>query len=156
MNFKWNLKLIKLLGNASFQKRAKANADQGKKPRSDQEYFEILCLCILQTGLGWKMVRKNWRKFKKAFYNFNINKLARAKVNELMKIPQIIKNRKKIKSLIHNAKEFKKIQEEYGTFSNFLKKLKKFSRKKISKILSNRFKYIGDYNASYYLHSIGY
>lgn len=139
-----------------FPKESKSKCKPGKKSKSEQEFFEILCLCVLQTGLGWGQVRKNWQKRKKGFLNFNTNKLAKAKVTELMKMPNIIKNQKKIGGIIHNAKEFKEIKKEYGSFSNFLKSLKRLKDKEVLKILTKRFKYIGDYNAEYYLHCVGY
>jgi DNA-3-methyladenine glycosylase I len=139
-----------------FPKESKSKCKPGEKPKSDQEYFEILCLCVLQTGLSWEMVRRNWRKYRKCFLNFNPNKLSKTKVKELLKQPGIIKNEKKIEATIHNAKEFLKIKKEYGSFSNFLESLKKLKDKEVFKIFRERFKYIGNYNAEYYLHSVGY
>lgn len=139
-----------------FPKESRNKCKIGKRPRSDQEFFEILCLVVLQTGLGWGLVRKNWQKYKRSFFNFNLNKLAKAKAEELMKAPNVIKNQAKIKAIIFNAKEFQKIQKWHGSFSNFLKSSNEFKNKEVFKILTKRFKYIGDYNAEYYLHSIGY
>jgi len=140
----------------TYAKEDRNKCKAGKKPKADQEYFEILCLCILQAGLNWRIIRKNWQKYRKGFYNFDINKLAKAQTTELMKKPNIIKNPKKIKDIIYNAKEFLKIKKEYGSFSNFLSLLKRMKNKEAFKLLINRFKHVGSYTAEFYLHCVGY
>jgi DNA-3-methyladenine glycosylase I len=62
--------------------------------------------------------------FSKAFDNFNIDKISNydnAKIQELLKNKKIIRNKLKINATINNSKIFKKIQNEYGTFYNYLK-----------------------------------
>lgn len=137
-------------------KEEKSECKSGDIPKSDGEYFEILSLCILQAGLGWGMVRKNWEKYKHGFMGFNINKLAEADFDELLENKGTIKNRKKILSIINNAKEFQKIHEEFGSFSNFMDSLKEGSDDKAIKQLTQRFNHLGRYSAEYFLHSIGY
>jgi len=140
----------------TYAKEDKSECKPGKKPKSDQEYFEILCLCVLQAGLNWGAVRRNWQRYRKGFYNFNIDRLAKAESRELMKQPNSIRNLKKIKDMIYNAKEFQKIEKEYGSFSNFLKSLKRVEDKEVSKSLMKRFKHVREYTAEYYLHCIGH
>lgn len=64
-----NLLILKLFGSKArgdfsdeSDKEEKSKCRWGIPPKSDQQYFEILCLCVLQAGLSWGMVRKNWRK----------------------------------------------------------------------------------------------
>jgi len=140
----------------TYAKEDKSECKPGKKPKSDQEYFEILCLCVLQAGLNWGAVRRNWQRYRKGFYNFNIDRLAKAESRKLMKQPNSIRNLKKIKDMIYNAKEFQKIEKEYGSFSNFLKSLKRVEDKEVSKSLMKRFKHVREYTAEYYLHCIGH
>jgi len=140
----------------TYAKEDKSECKPGKKPKSDQEYFEILCLCILQAGLNWGTVRKNWQRYRKGFYDFSIDRLAKARSRDLMKRSNAIRNLKKIKDTIYNAKEFQKIKKEYGLFSNFLESLKQIEGKEVSKFLMKRFKHVGEYTADYYLHCVGY
>ena len=139
-----------------YAKEDKSECMPGEEPKSDQKYFEILCLCILQAGLNWGAIRRNWRKYKQAFFNFEINKLARAKVEDLIKRPNAIKNRKKIEAIIYNAKEFQKIRIRYGSFRNFLESLRKLGDEKACRFLAKKFRHIGVYTAEYFLHSVGY
>jgi DNA-3-methyladenine glycosylase I len=140
----------------TFAKEDKSKCKSGTPPKSDQQYFEIICLCILQAGLSWRMVRKNWPKFKRGFYDFNIRRLANAKNNEVLEREGIIKNENKVKAIINNAKEFENIKQNKGSFSNFLKLLKRKGSKEVIKTLSRHFSHIGEYTAEYYLHSVGY
>ena len=48
----------------TYAKEDKSRCKPGNKPKSDREYFEILCLCILQAGLNWNMVREKWLNIK--------------------------------------------------------------------------------------------
>ena len=107
-----------------YAKEDKSHCKRGKRPGSDQKYFEILCLCLLQAGLNWGLIRKNWRKYRGGFLGFDIHRLSKAQTRELLKDPYVIKNSKKVEAIIYNAKEFLRIQKKYGSFFNFLRSLK--------------------------------
>ena len=102
------------------------------------------------------MIRKNWSKFKRGFYGFNIQRLANAKIHELLKRDGVIKNENKVKAIINNAKEFQNIKQNRGSFSNFLESSGNMESKEVIKKLTQQFSHIGEYTAEYYLHSIGY
>ncbi len=139
-----------------YRKEERSDCKPGKRPRSDQKYFEILCLCLLQAGLNWGSIRKHWKKYKEGFCRFDIDRLSRARASVLLKDPHVIKNSKKVEAIIHNAKEFQKIGREFGSFFNFLKTLTPPRREELFKLLSKKFKHIGAYTVEYYLHSVGY
>ena len=140
----------------TFAKEDESKCRPGIRPKSDQQYFEVLCLCILQAGLGWGMVRRNWSKLRKGFYDFNIERLAKAKTNELLKREGVIKNKNKVKAIIDDAREFQNTVQEAGSFLNFLRSLKGRGDKETIRKLAQRFSQVGEYTAEYYLHSIGY
>ena len=140
----------------TFAAEEESKCKPGLPPKSDQEYFEVLSLCILQAGLNWAMIRKIWPKLKQGFCRFEIDALVELKVAKILENPNVIKNKKKIEAIINNAKEFKKIESEYGSFENCLKNLKKIPEKKAIKFLTQRFAHLGEYSAEYFLHSIGY
>ena len=139
-----------------YAKEDKSECKPGEEPKSDQEYFEILCLCVLQAGLNWGTIRRNWQRYRNAFFGFDINKLAKAQTEKLIKKPNVIKNRKKVEAIIHNAKEFQKIKEEYGSFRNFLESFRELKNEELFKLLAKRFRHVGIYTAEYFLHSVGY
>lgn len=93
-------------------------------PSYDDKYlFEMLILESFQAGLSWECVLNKREAFKKAFDNFDIDKISNydeEKVQDLLKDENIIRNRLKIKAAITNSKIFKEIQKEYITFSNYI------------------------------------
>lgn len=89
----------------------------------DQKLFEMLCLESAQAGLSWLIVLQKKENYKKAFEDFDIDKVADfsdQKVEELLKNEGIIRNRLKIKACINNAKCVLKIQNGGMNFSDFL------------------------------------
>lgn len=90
---------------------------------NDKELFELLILESFQAGLSWLIVLRKREAFRKAYDNFDVNKVAQydnKKINELMNNSEIIRSKNKIIASINNAKIFQKIQKEYGSFSNYI------------------------------------
>ena len=89
----------------------------------DRELFELLVLESFQAGLSWLTILKRREDFRKAFDNFDVIKVSnynQEKVEELVNNEKIIRCRGKITSTINNAKIFRQIQKEYGSFSNYI------------------------------------
>lgn len=95
------------------------------KPNFDDKYlFEMLILESFQAGLSWECVLNKREDFRKAYDNFDIDKICSyddTKIQELLNNDKIIRNKLKIKASITNSKIFKSIQNEYGSFYNYLK-----------------------------------
>ena len=90
----------------------------------DKYLYEMLLLESFQAGLSWECVLNKRESFRKAYDNFDINKVSaydERKVNELLSNKDIIRNRRKIDASISNSKIFKEIVDEYGSFYNYLK-----------------------------------
>lgn len=95
----------------------------GRPVYDDHKLFEMLVLESFQAGLSWECILNKQEAFRDAFDNFDLSKVCEYdenKVEELMNNSGIVRNRLKIKSAITNANIFKNIQEEYGSFSNYL------------------------------------
>ena len=94
------------------------------KLNSNDEYlFEMLILESFQAGLSWECILNKREEFRKAYDNFNIDKVINYdenKINELINNKNIIRNKLKIRASINNAKIFKVIQKEYKSFYNYL------------------------------------
>ena len=146
----------------------------GTPKYDDRELFELLILESFQAGLSWLTVLKKREAFRKAFDNFDINKITKyddKKISELMNNPEIIRCKNKILSAINNAKIFKQIQDEYGSFSDYIwsftdnKIIKRTTEElpvstplsdKISKDLKKRgMKFVGTVIIYSYLQAIG-
>jgi DNA-3-methyladenine glycosylase I len=91
----------------------------------DEKYlFEMLILESFQAGLSWECVLNKREYFREVFDDFDIDKICNYtedKIQELVKDKRIIRNKLKIKAAINNAKIFKEIQQEYGSFRVYLK-----------------------------------
>ena len=95
----------------------------GVPVHDDQKLFEMLILEGAQAGLSWETVLKKRENYKKAFDNFNPQKVAQydeSKQTQLLQNEGIIRNRLKIKSAIQNAKVFLEIQKEFGSFDVYI------------------------------------
>jgi DNA-3-methyladenine glycosylase I len=89
----------------------------------DETLFEFLILETFQAGLSWITVLKKRENFRKAFDNFDYKKIAKykqPKVEVLLQDAGIIRNKLKVKATITNAQAFMQIQEEFGSFSEYI------------------------------------
>jgi DNA-3-methyladenine glycosylase I len=98
-------------------------------------------------------VRRSWPRYRSAFLNFDITKLAHAAPAALLRRPGALRNRKKVAALVGNAQEFERIRAEHGTFARYLRTVK--SEKDACTILEERFRHVGPYTAEFYLHCVG-
>jgi len=88
----------------------------------DRKHFEVLILSGAQAGLNWSLVLKKREGFRRAFHNFDPEKVARyskTKIQALLSDPEIIRNRMKIEAAIRNARAFLKVQDEFGNFDSY-------------------------------------
>ena len=95
----------------------------GVPVKDDYTFFEFLILETFQAGLSWITILRKRENFRLAFDYFDYEKVAQydqKKIDELLDNPGIIRNKLKVNSAVSNAKAFMKIQEEFGSFSNFI------------------------------------
>jgi len=91
--------------------------------RNDKKLFEFLLLEGMQAGLSWRTVLYKRENFRKAFDNFDFNKIAKynkRKINSLLKDEGIIRNKLKVESAVTNAKAFLEVRKEFGTFNKYI------------------------------------
>ena len=95
----------------------------GRPQHNDQKLFEFLILEGAQAGLSWTTILKRREGYRKAFSDFDalaVSKYTQKHIKKLLKDESIIRNRLKIASAINNAKQFLKIQEEFGSFDYYI------------------------------------
>ena len=89
----------------------------------DNLLFEFLILETFQAGLSWIIILRKRENFRRAFDDFNYNKIAKydnAKVNLLLDDKGIVRNKLKILATISNAKAFLQVRQEFNSFSNYI------------------------------------
>ena len=99
------------------------DSEWGVPVYDDAILFEFLILETFQAGLSWITILRKRENFRQAFDQFNYHKIAlynQQKCDDLLQNAGIIRNKLKIKATITNAQSFIKIQEEFGSFSNYI------------------------------------
>ncbi len=95
----------------------------GVPVHDDIKLFEFLILEGAQAGLSWSTVLKKRENYRKAFDNFDANKIAKydgKKIKKLLSNEGIIRNRLKVSATIQNARAFLKIKEEFKSFDKYI------------------------------------
>jgi DNA-3-methyladenine glycosylase I len=95
----------------------------GVPVHDDNKHFEMIVLDGAQAGLSWLTVLKKRENYRKAFANFDPQKVARYdedNIEDLLNNKGIIRNKQKIRSAIKNAKAFLEVQEKFGSFDKFI------------------------------------
>jgi len=95
----------------------------GVPVHDDYKHFEYLVLDAFQAGLSWNTILNKRENFRKAFDNFDFEKIAKyndKKIEQLLNDAGIIRNRLKINATISNAIAFMKVRAEFGSFDNYV------------------------------------
>src|SRR5262245_27233692 len=88
----------------------------------DRRHFEFLVLETAQAGLSWSIVLNKREGYRRAFSQFDPQKVARyspARIEKLIADPGIVRNRMKIAAAVKNARAFLAVQKEYGSFDEY-------------------------------------
>ncbi len=126
---------------------------------SDSELYGRLILEINQAGLSWNLILNKEESFRKAFLNWDIDRIANFGDKEtgiLLNDAGIIRNRLKIQAAIHNAGVVKTLQKEFGSFSNWLDHHHPLSKEDWGKLFKKTFKFTGGEIVNEFLMSCGY
>ena len=94
----------------------------GVPTHDDRKHFEFLVLEAAQAGLSWAIVLNKRDGYRRAFSQFDPEKVARfdtRKIDRLTLDPGIVRNRLKITAAVNNARQFLDVQERFGSFDNY-------------------------------------
>jgi len=95
----------------------------GTPLHDDQKLFELLCLEGAQAGLSWYTILKKRENYRKAFDNFDANKMVKynaVKIEKLLQDEGIVRNRLKVNAFVTNAQAYLSIKKEYGSFDKYI------------------------------------
>ena len=125
-------------------------------PQRTGDYLEVMSKAIFQTGISWQVVHKKWPGIHDAFRGFDHRKVAsltEAEISELCADPRVIRNRRKIEAIVDNARLMLDLEEEHGSFKNYLRSHGDFEKTLAD--LRKRFKFLGEMGAFYFLYVVG-
>ena len=126
---------------------------------SDDELFGRLLLEINQAGLSWTTILKKQDNFHKAYSHFNISTIAsytEKDITRLLNDAGIIRNRRKIDAAIHNAQVILSLQQEFGSFKNWLDCHHPLPINDWIRLFKKTFKFTGKEITKEFLMSTGY
>lgn len=109
--------------DASPQEQQYHDQEWGVPVHDDRLLFEFLTLEGAQAGLSWLTILNKRENYRKAFDNFEVEKIAcygKQKIAELLDNPGIVRNKLKVNSVVSNAKAFLAIQKEFGSFDQYI------------------------------------
>ncbi len=99
------------------------DVEWGVPLHDDQKLFEFLVLDGAQAGLSWEIILQKRESYRRAFAQFDPQKVARFNAHDFRRLLQdegIVRNRLKIQSAIGNARAFLIVQEQFDNFDNYL------------------------------------
>nr|WP_321497046.1 DNA-3-methyladenine glycosylase I [uncultured Methanolobus sp.] len=100
------------------------DTEWGVPEHDDRKLFEFLILEGAQAGLSWDTILKRRENYRKAFDDFDFEKVAaydEKKIAELLQDSGIIRNKLKVRSAVNNSIAYIKIRDEFGSFDAYLK-----------------------------------
>jgi DNA-3-methyladenine glycosylase I len=103
--------------------RAYHDEEWGKPLHDDRKLFEFMVMDAFQAGLSWRTILYKRENFRRAFDNFEVEKIAlydEEKIQSLMQDVSIIRNQAKIRATVGNAKAYMQVQAEFGTFDKYI------------------------------------
>jgi len=95
----------------------------GVPEHDDRALFELVVLEGAQAGLSWRTILHRREGYRRAFRGFDpavVAEFTPEKIDELLQDPGIIRNRRKVESAVRNAGAFLRVQEEYGSFDEYV------------------------------------
>lgn len=147
--------LEKLSANPDFVRDVKDYRTVDYHNWKDEDFLETMALVIFSTTLDWEIVKRKWKAIKIAFSNFDVGDIAsytEKDIKKLLKTPDIIPNRPKIRGIIQNAKEMREVIREYGSFTNYIC----FYPYDLKQDLIDKFKFIGEKTVLDFMKEMGF
>jgi 3-methyladenine DNA glycosylase Tag len=126
------------------------------EPKRLGDYLEVMTKAVFQSGMSWSVVNAKWDGFRAAFDGFDAERVAEytpEDVDRLTADKRIIRNARKIEATVRNAQTMCELAAEYGDFRTYLRSHDGFEP--TVKDLRNRFSFMGDFGAYYFLYVVG-
>lgn len=95
----------------------------GTPTDDDQIWFELLTVGVFQVGLSWKVAASKIPILRQQMAGMVIDQVAQfdeMAIERLEQAPEMIRNPRKIRATIQNARAIQKVQDEFGSFSAYL------------------------------------
>ena len=124
-------------------------------PASLDDYLEVMSKVIFQSGMSWAVVENKWEGIRQAFQDFDIKTVADFNERDLEQLGQderVIRNRRKLAAIVHNAQRIIDLDQEHGSFKDYLRSHGDFEA--TLKAMRKDFKFMGPFGVFYFLYVI--
>ena len=131
-------------------------APQQIEPQSLADYLEVMSKAVFQSGMSWRVVEAKWPGLKEAMRDFDpvaLAFLSERDLDELAQDTRVIRNRRKLATIVKNARAMRELEEEHGSFRGYLRSHGGFAA--TVKDLRKRFGFLGETGAYYFLYVVG-
>jgi DNA-3-methyladenine glycosylase I len=126
------------------------------QPKQLSDYLEVMSKAAFQSGMSWSVVEKKWSGTREALSGFDPEVIAGftpLDIDRLMTDTRLIRNRKKLEAIVHNAGQMLELEREHGSFKAYLESHGDFEA--TVKDMRKRFKFLGELGAFYFLYVVG-
>lgn len=125
-------------------------------PTSLNDYLEVMSKAVFQSGISWQVVEAKWPSTKEAFEGFDIRHVANMEepdIDALAQDSRVIRNRRKLAGIVHNARQILDLDKAHGSFQNYLRSHGDFDE--ALKAMKKDFKFMGPTGCYYFLYVVG-
>jgi len=125
--------------------------DQIEAP-SLNDYLEVMTRAVFQAGLSWASIAQRWESFRKAFENFDVQRVAaytEGDIDRLLHVDGILHSARKIRATIHNAQTLLELNAAHGSIEAYLRSFPNYGA--LGADIKRRFKFMGEMNVWYFL-----
>jgi 3-methyladenine DNA glycosylase Tag len=120
------------------------------------DYLDVMSKVVFQSGMSWKVIEAKWPSTREAFQGFDIDKVAEMTeddIDALASDTRVIRNRRKLAAVVGNAQRMIELEQEHGTFQNYLRSQDSFAA--TIKTMRKDFKFVGEMGCYYFLYVVG-
>ena len=126
------------------------------EPKSLGDYLDVMSKSVFQSGISWRVVEAKWPGTQEALRGFDAEAVASMSpddIDELAQDTRVIRNRRKLEATVGNAARMVELEQEHGSFRNYLRSHDDFGG--LVKALRKDFKFLGDMGSYHFLYVVG-
>jgi 3-methyladenine DNA glycosylase Tag len=126
------------------------------KPKSLDDYLEVMSKAVFQSGISWKVVEAKWPGTREAFHNFDVQEVAAMNekdIDELANDTRVIRNYRKLQAIVENARKMLDLETRHGAFKKYLRSQPDFDS--TLTMLKKDFKFMGATGCYFFLYVVG-
>lgn len=126
------------------------------KPKSLNDYLEIMTKAVFQSGISWKVVESKWPGIREAFKGFDVETVADFHEKDLERLGQdkrVIRNHRKLAAIVSNAQRMLELEKEHGSFVKYLRAHGDFGD--TLEAMRKDFKFLGPMGVYFFLYVVG-